>query len=288
MSNNDAQVLAALDDCIGRYFEERRKRLNGFVDRHFSLQETFETQKKSILADLLLNPLNAAWSIPFFFIKQSTEAFDKIGFVHWAASFRKIPSGIPTQYQRQMTALVVDELLEWKGEKNALLEEFRKDPHLSKLLKDGQLHRDDVQANPEFVKEIDKFSAARAMVSDIAGTVATLLAGWMFFGDRSLGIFGMGERFAKGMARDRAASHFFLGKGAGSAFYNIFPPQPTGFQIFVGIAGVGLMLALFSFAASLLTDPVRKSLGLHHRKLHHLLDRLEEQLFIQLKRKVRS
>jgi hypothetical protein len=37
-----ALILAALDDCIGRYFNERRQRLNGFIERHFSLKETFE------------------------------------------------------------------------------------------------------------------------------------------------------------------------------------------------------------------------------------------------------
>ena len=43
-------------------------------------------------------------------------------------------------------------------------------------------------------------------------------------GNTSLSLTGIAHGVAKKSAHDRAASRFFLGKKAGSAFYNVFPP----------------------------------------------------------------
>ncbi|TLY20984.1 MAG: hypothetical protein E6K66_09470 [Nitrospirae bacterium] len=71
MSNQQtATAILALEECIEQYITECRGRVDGFVERHFSLQETIALQKQSLVSDLLCHPINALWSIPSLFLKK--------------------------------------------------------------------------------------------------------------------------------------------------------------------------------------------------------------------------
>ena len=57
---NDQQTTTAmlgLEECIEQYIAECRSRVDGFVQRHFSLQETIALQKQSLVSDLLCHPV---------------------------------------------------------------------------------------------------------------------------------------------------------------------------------------------------------------------------------------
>lgn len=98
---NLAAILGAVDQCIEKYTEDRKKRVDDFIHRHFSIQETIEIQKKTFSLDLLLNPLNALWSILYLSFKKSIEILDKLGWSKLTPSVEKIPSGIKTGYQKK-------------------------------------------------------------------------------------------------------------------------------------------------------------------------------------------
>jgi hypothetical protein len=68
-----ATAILALEECIEQYIAECRRRVDGFVERHFSLQETIALQKRSLVSDLLCHPINALWSIPSLFLKKLIE-----------------------------------------------------------------------------------------------------------------------------------------------------------------------------------------------------------------------
>jgi hypothetical protein len=286
------QISITLEECIEKYIQERRSRVSPFVASHFSLQETIQIQKKSFLLDLLLNPLNAAWSFPYLFTKKIVESVDKLGWNKLNPFFTLLPSGVKTRYQKEIETLIMSELLEWSpnqgAQKNAFLAIMEKDPVLAKFLKAEKFSSQDLIGNKQFHEAVEANSASRVMISDLAGSFMTLLAGWLFFGDQSLGVVGIGNRIAHRIARDKAASNFFFGRGLGSAFYNAFPPEPSASQVALATLLVGLMLTFFSLVASVLSDPLRKKTGLQEKKLHALLDDLEERLLIQLKRQFKN
>jgi len=122
----------------------------------------------------------------------------------------------------------------------------------------------------------------------LTSSVITLLAGRLFFGDGSLNVFGLGSRIARKMAHDNAADNFFLGKGLGSVFYKVVPVEPSKTQIFLATLGVGLLLTGFSLFAAVMSDPLRKKLGLHKKKLSTLLQNLEERLFLIIKDEIKQ
>jgi hypothetical protein len=276
--------LKAIDEAIQQYILERRQKVNSFVESHFSLPDTFLILKKNILADLLFYPLNALWSIPYVSAKKSVEFLDKLGWMKFNSVFERVPSGFKTRYQKEIEKMIVTELLE----PSVLMEALGKNPQFVAQVREGVLHQIEPKISQEVCKELDKYLASQVLISDVASSMMTLLAGRLFFGDESLGVFGIGDRIARAMARDRAASKFFLGKGAGSVFYKVFPVAPSRTQVFLATLAVGLLLTGFSLLTSVLSDPLRKTLGLQQRKLHSLLDNLEEKLFLVIKKEIKK
>lgn len=292
--NELARSKMALEECITRYIEERRARVNEFSERHFSLKETVELQKKHFLSDLLLNPVNSLWAIPYLTLKKVIETLDKMGWGQFTYFFDKVPSGLKTRYQQDIEWIIATELLEWPhkngnqySEKHALWEEFEKDPAIRQLITSGQISKEHL-LSVDLKSELNKFSASRALVSDLAGSGGSLALGWLFFGDGNLGVGGLGERIARKVAQDSASSNFFFGKKMGATFYSIFPPQPNKGQILIATIAVGLLLTAFSLITSVLSDPVRKNLGLQKIKMNSLIDDLEKILILNLHKTVKK
>lgn len=284
------QILTAVDECIEQFIAERRSQVKKFVAGHFSLKETINLQKTTIVVDLISNPVNALWAIPFLFAKKTAESLDKLGlntlntFLFW------VPSGIKTGYQKKIENLVATEFLQWhsssKDSKSGLSEIMRQHSELSGLMNSNDSAM--FSCDAEFRVVLDRYCTSPALISDLSGTVLAFFVGWSYFGDKTLGLLGMGDRIAHRMAKDKAAGNFFLGKNIGSSFYNAFPPEPTQNQVFLVTLFLGVLLTAFSLIATALSDPALKKIGLQERKLNALLDDLEITLLIQFKRKIKG
>ncbi len=287
--DNFNRISYAIEECISQYVTELRKKIPKFVAGHFSLAETIEIQKRSFLRDVLANPLNSLWSIPYLTLKKIVEAFDKQGFKQLTFFFQKIPASIKTGYQNEIEQLVAKEFLQWRSssstQENQLLKLMHQHPDLTETIFINQ--KICVSYAAEFREVLENYSATRASVADLAGSLLTVFVGWIYFGDKTLGVLGIGDRIAKRMAKDKAASQFFLGDGLGTTFYTIFPPQPTVFQLFVSTLSVGILLTFITLVASAFSDPLRKKLGLQEKKLHSMLDELESNLLVQFKRRLK-
>ncbi len=286
---NYNRVSAAIEECVAQYISERRNQIPEFVAGHFSLKETIEIQKRTFLRDVLANPLNSLWSIPYLTLKKIVETLDKQGVRQFTHLFLKIPAGIKTGYQDEIEQIVAQDFLQWNSrsasENNLLLQLLQDHSDLKKTLFTDQKIK--LTYTAEFREVLDHYSATRASIADLAGSLLTVIVGWIYFGDKTLGILGIGDRIARRMAKDKAASQFFLGKGMGSKYYTLFPPQPTSSQILVSTIAVGVLLTFMSLIASALSDPLRKKLGLQEKKLHALLDDLETILLVQYKRRLK-
>ena len=284
------QILTAVDECIEQFISERRGQVKKFVTERFSLQETIMIQKKTFLIDLISNPVNALWAIPYLSAKKIAESLDKLGWNSLNTFLLWIPSGIKTGYQKKIENLVATEFLDWspnfKNSKGGLLEIMRRHSVLSDLMNSNDSAM--FSSDAEFRVVLDRYCMSRALISDLSGSLLAFFVGWSYFGDKSLGLLGMGDRIARRMAKDKAAGNFFLGKNIGSSFYNVFPPQPTQKQVFLATLFLGVLLTVFSLIATALSDPALKKLGLQEKKLNALLDDLEITLLIHFKRKIKG
>src|SRR4029078_11896199 len=114
---------------------------------------------------------------------------------------------------------------------NGLLERMKRHKQVRPLLASGALSDEALIELTDIPCLVAEHSAGRLVVLDTAATVLTLAAGWLFFGDHSLGISGIGVLIAKNRAKEEAASTFIFGSSLGSAFYSVFPPVPSFWQV---------------------------------------------------------
>ncbi len=284
------QISVAIEECIEKYISEGRARLKPFVARHFSVQETILIQKKTFLIDLISNPINSLWSFLYLAIKKIIEILEKIGWTSLSYLFLRLPNGIKTGYQKKIEQMVAIEFLGWnpesKKEDHGLLAMMAQNPILSQVMDSKNNHL--FSMTDDFRDVLDRYSAGRALISDLSGSLLTLFVGWIYFGDKSLGLMALGHRIAARLAQDKAADKFFLGKNLGSSFYKVFPPDPTSYQIVLATLFVGLMLTVFSLVTTALSDPCLKKLGIQEKKLEAFFDDLEMTLSLQFKRKLKE
>ncbi|MGE0816965.1 MAG: DUF6635 family protein, partial [Vicinamibacterales bacterium] len=219
-------------------------------------------------------------AVAFVTLRRICQGLDHLGVTQAAVVLRRVPARIRTGYQRRIEDAIAQELLEW-GPVDAgalpegLLRELSRDADVWRATRLGGS-----RAGRPLAALLDGFSAARALVSDLAGGALTLAAGWFAFGSTSLGVFGLADRMARASARSRAAGRFFLGSRAGSVFYGVFPPDASPLETLLMLALVGLALALGTLVCALLIEPLRRWLGLHHRRLGVLVDSLERELTV--------
>jgi hypothetical protein len=287
-------VILALEECIEQYIADCRNRVDGFVERHFSLQETIALQKQSLVSDLLCHPVNALWAIPYLFVKKLIEVTVKLGWRSGTDLITLVPTGLKTRYQREIEQLIAIELLDWpctRGDRQAspsgLLEYMKRHKQVGPLLAAGAFSDEVLRELSDVPRLVAEHSAGRIVVLDTAATVLTLAAGWLFFGDHSLGISGIGSLIARNRAKEEAASTFMFGSSLGSAFYSVFPPNPSFWQVTGATLIVGLSVTAMSLLVGLLSDPCLKRVGFQHTRLDVLIDAVEDCLHRQVRKRLK-
>ena len=289
-----ATAILALEECIELYIAECRSRVDGFVERHFSLQETLALQKQSLVSDVLCHPINALWAIPSLFVKKLIEVPTKLGWRSGADLVPLVPTGLKTRYQREIEQLIATELLDWpctmgdrRASPNGLLERMKRHKQVGPLLASGAFSDETLRELSDIPCLVAEHSAGRIVVLDTAATVLTLAAGWLFFGDHSLGISGIGGLIAKNRAKEEAASTFMFGSGLGSAFYSVFPQNPSFWQVVGATLIVGLSVTVMSLLVGMLSDPCLKRAGFQHTRLNMLIDAVEDCLYRQVRKRLK-
>jgi len=288
---NDAigGAIGTLDEVVETYCQACRDRVAPFVEREFSLREAIARQRASLFADLLCYPLNALWAVPYLTTRKVIESLDKVGWSVLTPFFDRVPSGIKTRYQREVERKIYQEVLEWPHDMeaaqpgtHALVDALSAHPSLTPLARAIASGRSATGAHQEVCRLVDGYSSGRMMVSDLAGFAGTIAVGWMLFKDGTLGLFGIGERLARERAREAAVSRFTFGKGLGTTWYRLFPPEPSPADVAIATILIGAIITVLCLVAGVASDPLGKAVGFQKRKLRSLVDDLEHRLRVHL------
>jgi hypothetical protein len=276
-----------VDRSIETYIERCRGRIPSFVEANFSLKQTWELQRPTLWRDLAYAPVNSAWALPYVAINKVVEVAERVGYPQPARWAKRLPGGIKTGYQRQIEQRICRDLLEWDREATAaalpqgFVKELDTVPGLGKRIE-----------TPESAKKIadliQQFSSGRALVSDLIGTGLTLATSWLLLGSASLSLTNIAHGVARKSAHDRAASRFFLGKKAGSAFYNVFPPAVHESTTWTIVIVLAISLTVGAMMCTMASDPIRKILGFHRNRLNALHDDIERELIVFSHKRLRQ
>jgi hypothetical protein len=187
----------------------------------------------------------------------------------------------------------IGDILEWDPKQPAVLPQgFLKEleivPTLRKRVERLEFEQPDRAPARTLAGLLQQFSSGRAIVSDLFGTLLTLSMSWAIMRNPSLSLTSIAHGFARKSAHDRAASHFFLGKKAGAAFYNVFPPAVHESTVWTVLVFLAAGLTVGAMACTILSDPIRKVLGFHRHRLEVLLDEVERELILLSHKRIRQ
>ena len=164
---------------------------------------------------------------------------------------------------------------------------MKRHKQVGSLLASVSLSDDALRGLSNIPRLVAEHSAGRIVVLDTAATVLTLATGWLFFGDHSLGISGIGGLIARNRAKEEAASTFIFGSSLGSAYYSIFQPNPSYWQVTGATLIVGLVVTVMSLLVGLVSDPCLKRVGFQHTRLEMLIDAVEDSLHRQARKRLK-
>jgi hypothetical protein len=272
-----------------RYFAERRARVPGFVDAHFSLPGTVALHRAAVGWDILRAPLNLSLAVPQVAMHLGAAAAAKLGAARTAAVLRR-PIILQTAVARDIAWLVHTELLELpfrqkhrESTRDALAETILSEHAIQEAVTEAVLaigrHGDDPHFRERLGAAIAQYSVSRAAAAEITTGLLSLGTGALALNKLTPGAASLGPALAGVMAQQAAVAGFPLGGWLGGVWYGLFPAAPTA-GLIMGTTG-GLMLAATTFAAfaGIVSDPIQRALGLHRARLLRMIDTLEQQFF---------
>ena len=285
-------VRAAFEEAVEAYVIERRARLPTFIANEFGPRATYERVRHTARYDLWKHPVNLLLAVASLTARKVASLSDKLGFEWFARLLYRIPLPIPTDYQASVQQSVVTDWLELGDEANPLRAKLAADPRV----RDASLAYPELTTALTATQKLRKqlripligYVENRTTVMDLAASGTTLFAAWAIFGESGLSPADMVNRLAGTHANTQAANHFFLGHGAGRAFHKLFPVEPTSWEIVLSALVIFLGLSALTIAVVLLSDPLLKKLGSHHRQLDKLLEAFSSRLLLDVRLELKA
>lgn len=275
-------------DAARRYFAERHARVDGFVDRHFTMKGAAAIHRHAMGWDILRAPANLALAVPAIGLKLAAAGAQAIGARRagaWLGSRRLI---LDTAVGQEIQWQIITDLLELpcvvgerKSDRDALEEAILSMPAIQDALRvtvaEIGRHSDEPDFRARLEAAMVTYAGTRAAAAEITTSLMALSAGAAVLHQATPGMMSLGPALAAALAQHAAVASFPLGATAGGMWFGAFPAAVSP-VLLVGVTGgliaVGAVAAAF---AGILADPLQRRFGIHQRRLHRLIDTLERQ-----------
>jgi hypothetical protein len=215
-----------VDKAAELYFEERRRRVDNFVDRHFSIAGSLVLHRKALGGDLLRAPLNIVLAIPYFALQVGGATASACRAERLARRLQSRRIFLKTAVGREIEWLLVTDLLELPfrqekrvSTKDAMAEAILAQEPVSEAVRAAL---DIVRRNathPDFRLQLEesvmKYADSRAAGAEIATTLIALGTGAAALQQVTPGALVLGPALAAAIAQQTAVASFPLGPHLG-------------------------------------------------------------------------
>ncbi|SER04434.1 hypothetical protein SAMN03080615_03705 [Amphritea atlantica] len=278
----EADIQQAVVAGIQTYFQQCRKRVPGFIERHFSYPAALETNRVAFGSDVLRAPVNLFWA-PLFalvsLIRFCVGRFPRLGWLYRLLG--RFPAGFTTRVQTHISELVLSDLLQHNQPHASLswciTEELRT------LYQRGgmscvNIEQFHTRMEPVIEEALTQYRITRTASADITNTLSCTVLGAFAFQKFTPGGIGIALMLATIISTKLAASEFILGETLGNLYYSVFPPSPSLGVTVATIAGVLSLLSALAALSGVISDPVQAATGLHRYRLNKMLGHMEQDM----------
>jgi len=283
------QVGQAVERGVAAYVASRRAKIPAFAERHFSFRGAFALHRKTLGRDAYKIPLNLLWSLPAFLAQTAAPAVEKLGARRLGRALGKVPSGLQTEYQKEINWLIQTEWLELPcadgartSSKDALLEAILEDPELSARCAGYLATIGRGAQTPRFrdalASNLAEYGKSKLAVSELAGSLINLAAGYAVSNTATPGALSAGGALAAAVAQQVAAANFWLGPTLGAWYYGVFPASASLGLVAASTAALMAATGVLAALSLVVVDPLLAKTGFHRRRLERFVQALGEEL----------
>jgi len=280
LDRSEADAIVA--EAARVYFNGCRDRIDTFVDRNFSVAGSTRLHGHAVGWDLLKAPANVALSIPQIGLKLSAAAARRFGARETADALANRNFFLETAVARELRWRLMTDLLRLPatdGDRtattDALAETILAHPRVQAILVEAGTAAADPAFRARLETALTEYTGTRAAAAEITTGLLALGTGAVAFKQATPGAIALGPVLAGSIAHGTAVASFPLGATAGGIWYGLFPVQASPFLVAGATAGVLGVAAVATAFAGIVSDPVQKAFGLHHRRLAAFIDGLE-------------
>ncbi|MFT3974323.1 MAG: hypothetical protein QM699_12995 [Amaricoccus sp.] len=280
-----AEADAIVADAARVYFAGCRERIDPFVRANFSIAGSARLHRRAVGWDLLKAPANVALSVPQILLRLGSGAAGRLGSPGLARRLDRdifLATAVAGELRwRLMTDLLrlpfVD--AERVSADDGLAEAILAHPQVQALLaaagRAAAARGDDPAFRARLEASLAGYTGTRAAAAEITTGLVALGTGAVAFQKATPGALALGPVLAGTLAQSSAIAGFPLGSAAGGLWYGAFPAQASAGLVTAATAGVMGVAAVATAFAGMISDPVQRAAGLHHRRLAALVDSLE-------------
>ncbi len=288
-ASDRALVEQIVNDGVRRYFNERRQRIEAFVDANYSLRGSLRLHRAAVGWDIARAPLNLTMAAPQVGLLVAAQAARKLGARRLAAQIGSKRLTVETAVGQELTWRLHTDLLELPfrstgrvATKDALAETILADSRVVNALLPALEILGKTGGDPELRRRLEaamaEYARTRAAATEITTALLSLSVGALALDKLTPGAVTLGPTLAAAIVQRAAVMSFPMGGALGSVWYTLFPVAPSAILV-AGLTG-GLLAAstVASAFAGVVADPVQRQLGLHQLRLRRMLDALERQM----------
>jgi len=231
---------------------------------------------------MLRAPINLLWAPVYALacvVKILAPKRTGLMWLHGVAN--RVPAGFTTRVQQHISHLILVDLLN-DGQECPILESYLIEAleavyerHTSKPVDHQRFSQ---LTEPLVADALSQYRVTRTASADITNSISCTVLGAFAFQKFTPGGIGLGVVLASMLAKTLAARDFILGETIGGWYYSWFPPEPSLATTASVMVAVMAALAAFAALSGVIFDPVQAAVGLHRRRLHKLLDHLQQDV----------
>ena len=266
------------------YFKERREKVDGFVQRHFTWPGTLRLHGAALGWDILRAPVNVALSPILVLTRIAAWLCRRAswrGGGDWLSRRRIL---LRTSVARRVEVLILTDLLDLPLDEgaaardpSALARAVLAAPQFREIIRKRASAAEAEALGGRIAGALGEYAGTRSAVAEMTTTLCVLVVGALAFQALTPGMISMAPGVAEAMARTNAIASFPLGQTLGGMWYGVFAADASPWLVGATVAGLIMLGSVVAAFAGVLADPVQSRLGIHRRRLERLLDTVEEE-----------
>lgn len=269
---------------FGKESLDRRRRVDAFVQKHFTWPGTLHLHRAALGLDILRAPMNVLLSPIFVLVRAAGWICQRLHFERAAGWLLHRRIMLRTSVSARVESAILNELLDVPlpagstvADRAALSRAILAAPRFREMIRSRGTVAAAQLLTDRITGAIADYTGTRSAVAEFTTALITLAVGAVAFQALTPGMISMAPGLAEVVSRSTVIADFPLGATLGGAWYGVFPvgPSPGLVALMVlGLMGLGSVVAAF---AGIIADPVQARLGIHRRRLMRLFDTLDAE-----------